>query len=207
MSVNSTIQVPDGYMMDSKGRMIPESMVKEIDKIRDEMILEIIPQAAEVSQTLTKLKEKAFSLIDDFCELSASEYGKEVGGNKGNATFITYDGEFKLMRAINDDFEFDERLQIAKNLIDQCINDWSTTIPPELKVLVNGVFEVDKKGQVSVQGVLGLRKYNIDDPRWLKAMTAISDSLKTVGSRTYIRVYKRVDQNKWKLIPLSIAGA
>jgi len=96
---------------------------------------------------------------------------------------------------------------LAKQLVDECIHDWSDDAAPELKALVNDAFQVDKKGNVDTKRILSLRKFDIQDPRWLKAMEAISDSLTVVGSRTYIRVYERIDDtDRWQQIPLDIAG-
>ena len=38
--------------------------------------------------------------------------------------------------------------------------------------------------------VLALRRLNIEDKRWQRAMTAISDAIQITGSRSYLRVYE-----------------
>lgn len=202
----TNIEIPEGYVEDAKGRLVPREMVKEIDIIRDEMIMNLVPQAIELSEALRKFKIAAFGDILDFSDLSESLYHKKVGGNKGNANLFTYNGKFKIERSVNDLLEFDERLQTAKNLIDECINDWSSDAKDELKILVEGVFEVDKKGNVNTKRILELRKYNIEDERWKTAMTAIADSLKIIGSKSYVRIYERTDDGKWQNIPLSLSA-
>ena len=34
----STASVPQGYMQDPQGRLVPEGMVKDIDKLRDQTV-------------------------------------------------------------------------------------------------------------------------------------------------------------------------
>jgi hypothetical protein len=55
--------------------------------------------------------------------------------------------------------------------------------------------------------VLGLRRLDIKDARWLKAMAAISEAVQVVGSKSYIRVYERIgDTDQYRAIPLDIAA-
>lgn len=194
-------------MQDSKGRLVPEEMVKPVDKLRDELVLRLVEKAGTLSCWLAEYKATAFSEIADFVELSASEYGKKLGGIKGNICLPSYDGRYKVLLAVAENFVFDERLQVAKGLVDECIHEWSDSAVPELKALVNDAFQVDKKGNVDTKRILSLRKFDIQDKRWLQAMEAISDSLTVAGSRTYIRIYERVgDTDQWRQVPLDIAG-
>ena len=198
--------IPEGYMEDSQGRLVPVAMVKDIDKIRDELVRRMVVKAREVRAMLQVFKAEAFDDIEQFVALSASEYDTEIGGGKGNITLMSYDGRFRVIRAVAETFIFDERLQVAKELIDQCLNEWTASSGPELKALVNDAFQVDRQGNVNAKRILSLRKFNIEDPRWQRAMAAIGDSLTVAGSREYVRVYERVDGDRWEQIPLDVAG-
>ncbi|MBS9435607.1 DUF3164 family protein, partial [Photorhabdus hainanensis] len=62
-------------------------------------------------------------------------------------------------------------------------------------------------GDINTGRVLGLRRLDIDDERWNKAMIAIGEALQVIGSKSYIRIYERVgDTDQYKPIPLDIAG-
>ena len=200
-------EIPAGYMQDPQGRLVPVSMVKEIDKMRDSLILEIVKMARETAGVLSVFKTAAFGDIQSFVDLSAEQYQKELGGTKGNITLLSFDGRYKVSRAVSETYVFDERLQVAKLLVDDCLQEWSGDSRPELKMLINDAFQVDKLGQVNVKRIMSLRKFNIDDPRWKKAMEAINDSLNVLESRVYLRVHERIgDTDQWKQIPLDIAG-
>ncbi|KJR98766.1 MAG: sulfate transporter [Desulfobulbaceae bacterium BRH_c16a] len=200
-------QIPEGYMEDARGHLVPESMVKDIDKIRDELVKGLVAKAKDVKAMLQVFKNAAFEEIEQFIELSASEYDTSLGGNKGNVTLMSFDGRYRVMRAVAESFVFDERLQVAKDLIDQCLNEWTASSGPELKALVNDAFSVDRAGNVNAKRILSLRKFNIEDERWLRAMAAINDSLTVAGSREYVRIYERVqDTDRWEQIPLDVAG-
>jgi hypothetical protein len=198
--------IPNGYMLNSQGHLVPVECVKEIDKLRDSLVREIAAKASEVSKVLSSFKDKAMEDIDAFVSLSAEKYGVTLGGRKGNLQLITYDGEFRIIVAISDNLTFDERLHAAKELIDQCVREWSENSRPELKALVFDAFNVDKTGKVDTKRVLGLRRLDIDDARWQNAMKIIGESLQVAGSKSYIRVYKRQEDGEYKQINLDIAA-
>jgi hypothetical protein len=198
--------VPKGYMQDSQGRLVPEECVKDIERLRDTLVREIISKANDLSKKLADFKTQAMSDINAFVSLSAEKYGVKMGGQKGNLSLLTYDGEYRLIVAIADTLVFDERLQAAKELIDECLRDWSEDSRVELKTVLNGTFDVDKTGNVNTKRILSLRKLEINDERWKRAMEAISDSLTVAGSKAYIRVYQRTDNGEYKQINLDLAS-
>lgn len=207
MTTEATTAVPDGYMQDPQGRLVPASMVKDIDKLRDQTVRSIVQRAQVLSKQLATFKHAAFSDIATFVETSGEQWGAKIGGNKGNVTLYTYDGRFKVIRQVQELVKFDEQLQAAKVLIDECITEWSTGSRDEIKVLVNDAFAVNKEGMVNTQRVLGLARLNITDEKWRRAMEAIGASITVIGSRSYIRVYERVgDTDQYRPIGLDLAS-
>jgi hypothetical protein len=107
---------------------------------------------------------------------------------------------------MNDNITFDERLQIARELIGDCIKKWSDGSRNEIRILVQDAFQVDKTGKVSTARVLGLRRLDIHDPDWQKAMAAITESIQISGSKQYLRFYERNEQGEHIQVPLDIAA-
>jgi hypothetical protein len=128
------------------------------------------------------------------------------GGKKGNIALTTYDGRFKLLVAMSDNIVFDERLQVARELIGKCLDKWSAGVRPEIRMLVNDAFQVDKTGKISTARVLSLRRLDIQDADWKKAMAAITDSLQITGTKQYLRIYERDDKGEYQMIPLDVAA-
>ncbi|RXE49189.1 DUF3164 family protein [Chromohalobacter israelensis] len=205
--MNAPQHIPEGYRTDAKGRLIPEDTIKPIDKARDEIVQELVTKARELNRALGQFKAAAFGDIESFVQLSAEEYGVSVGGRKGNVTLVSFDGQYKIQRAIQDYITFDERLEAAKSLIDECLRDWTDGARSEVKVIVQDAFRTDKQGNLRTGAVLALRRHDFDDPRWLKAMDAISDAVQVTGSKSYVRIYERVgDTDQYRPISLDIAG-
>ena len=96
------VQIPAGYRKDAKGRLIPESTIKAIDLERDKLVIAIVEGAQAQNAALTRFKAVTFGDIEAFVELSAEQYGAKVGGKKGNVSLLSFDGRYRVDRAIQD---------------------------------------------------------------------------------------------------------
>lgn len=204
--MNAPVQIPEGFKQDSKGRLVPENTIKPIDLVRDSLVIDLIEQAKQAQEQLKKFKAIAFGEIAAFIDLSLKQFEIHIGGNKGNITLYSFDGKYKIVRQIQDTIRFDERLQAAKILIDQCIQSWSESSNDHIKALILDAFQVDKEGKISTGRVLGLRRHDFDDPKWLQAMDAIAESINIVDSKRYVRFYERDSEGKYQAISLDFAN-
>ncbi|MGT3004393.1 DUF3164 family protein [Pasteurella multocida] len=193
------------YWKNIKGNLVPDEMVKEIDKERDCLVRNFVEQAIEKQKEVRAFKTQVFDDIGAFIQLSAEKYDVQLGGRKGNVTLVSYDGEYKLMIAVQDRLTFDERIQAAKQLIDECLHEWSADARPELRSVINDAFQVDREGNLNTARILSLRRVEIQDERWTKAMQAISDSIQIVDSKDYVRFYKRDENGNYQQISLDMA--
>lgn len=200
--------IPEGYKPDANGNLIPLANIREVDLLRDELVIAIAQRAKEVQQTLRSFRDATFGDIAAFIELSGERYGAKVGGKKGNVTLYSFDGKYKIVRDITDHLKFDEGIQAAKALINECLDEWTEGSPSEIKALVSRAFEVDAEGNLSTNRILGLRRVEITDLRWKRAMDAIAESVQVIGSKPYVRIYERVgdDCERYMPIPLNIAS-
>ncbi|MDH1681098.1 DUF3164 family protein [Pseudomonas chengduensis] len=200
------IKIPEGFRLDAQGRHVPESMIKPLDLMRDELVMAIVGKTQELNQALVDFKAKVFGEVDALVAVAADEYGAKLGGAKGNVTLFSYDGRYKVVRAKADNIRFDERLQGAKALIDECLQEWVKGSRPEIITLINDAFKVDQAGNIRTGSVLALRRLKITDERWIRAMQAISDAVTVVTTSSYVRVYERVgDTDRYEPISLDIA--
>ena len=194
------------YMTDAKGKLTPIELVAAKDLLQDETVRSLFAAAERVANVLVDFKVNAFDEIDAFNELLADKYGARRGGQKGNITLISYDGLIKLQVQVQDQFRFGPELQQAKALVDECIGDWSSDSRVELRAIVMDAFQVDHEGQVNRGALFRLLKLEIDDDRWKRGMQAIVDAKVLYGSKRYIRIYHRANQQAaW--VPLSLDAA
>ena len=199
--------IPKGYWENATGDLIPVSKIKPVDKARDALVKDIAARAKALSAALQAFKTEVMGDIEGFVTTSAAEYGHQMRGaiGKGNVTLTSFDGRFKVERQVADRIAFDERLQVAKTIIDGCVRRWAKGANHNIQALVNHAFRVDKAGNVSVGGVLSLRTLDVDDAEWRSAMTAIADSMQAVASVQYVRVYERTESGSYVAISLNTA--
>ena len=204
--MSKTPKIPEGYRQNANGDLVLIENIKEIDLLRDQLVVGIAARAREKSGELAEFKTTVMDEINEFVQTSAARFKTKLGGTKGNLSLMSFDGRFKVIQANQDNIAFDERLQVAKGIIDKCIKRWSDGADVKLMALVNDAFQVDKAGNVSIRRVLGLRKLDIDDKDWKRAMDAISESVQVVSSKSYLRVYERSESGEYLPISLDMAG-
>lgn len=201
--------IPKGYWADAKGNLIPIAKIKDIDKDRDRSVRALAAQAKRTQATLASFKQLVLAEVQDFLDRSAVQYGATMRGaaGKGNVTLTSFDGKYKVQRALQDSIAFGEQLQVAKAIIDERIHVWSKGANKNIQALVGHAFQVDSEGRVSVGRILSLKRLAIEDPEWKRAMDAITDSMKVVSSKTYIRLYERNDATgEYEPISLDLAA-
>jgi hypothetical protein len=182
--------------------------VKAEDLLMDELVRSMVGKANELSVGLGAFKEHAFEGVSEFQDLLAQQYDTKIGGKRGNITLTSYDGCARIQVAVADMIQLGPELQIAKELIDECLREWSADSGEELRALVDRVFAVDKEGQISHAGLFMLLRVPITDERWLRGMKAIRDSMRIVGSREYVRFYERsTPKGTWRAVALDLASA
>lgn len=197
------VTIPDGYWQDANGNLIPESKVKDIDKLRHQVVMDLCLMAEQQSQSLAKFKAAAMQDVAALVATSLEQYGVKSGGEKGNITLTSFDGKYKLVRQMQDRIVFGEQLMAAKALIDECVHAWSEGSNDNVKALINHAFQTDKEGKINTARVLGLRRLDIRDETWQQAMQAIADSMQTASTKPYIRFYKRHEVSG-EYLPISL---
>lgn len=198
--------IPDGYKEDAQGRLVPIETIREIDLARDSFVREQVTKAQDMASRISAFKRAATDDMQAFLDMSAEQYGRNIGGTKGNVELMSFDGKFKVSRAVADRIEFDERLQTAKELIDQCLREWTKDSSAELRAIIDDAFQVDKKGRINTKRILSLRKLKIDNETWAKAMEAIGDAVTVTGSCTYFRFYERDERGQYQQVQLDFSG-
>ncbi len=193
-------------LIDGKGRHCPVNTIHPVDLARHDLVNDRLDAAKALLSQLQAFKEQTFADIEAFIELSAADYDVKMGGTKGNLSLINHGDTRKVRIAIADRIVFDERLQVAKQLFDELIAEHSNGLDEVIAVLIQEVFKVDKAGKIDTRKVLELRRYNVKHPKWTQAMAAINDSIKVVGSRSYIQMYERDTPNDdWQTVSLDLA--
>ncbi|WP_418608856.1 DUF3164 family protein [Pseudoalteromonas sp. US3C1013] len=199
--------VPDGYLKDGKGNLVAVANIKQTDLIKDEFVKKAIDKAIKMQEALAEFKQSLMAEADDFIELLAQEHGVNLGGKKGNVMLRTFDSQLKVTLQTQERIELGPELTLAKQLIDQCLDEWTEGGNQNIKAIVSKTFNTDKQGSLNPQRILALRKLEITDDsgKWAKAMNIIAESVGVVDSTRFIRFYKQDDNGIEQAISLDIA--
>lgn len=198
--------VPDGYMANASGHLVPKSLVREHDLLRDEVARRLAVRAVAAHQLLVEFKRDALADIADLVKITGERFDVKLGGDKGNVQITTYDGRFKILRSVADRIAFTEEIEAARALINDCIRRWSEGANDNIRVLVDRAFRTDTKGQMKTAAVLELLRLEIQDEQWKQAMAAIKESIQSTGTATYVRVYQRNSNGAYEAINLDLAA-
>lgn len=196
------------HMRDGKGALVPVSLIKPQHLLEDELVRKVMGYAIGLSAQVARFKEHTFDDLGQFEALLAQQYDAKIGGAKGNKTLTSHDGLFKITVQVADNIVFGSELQIAKSLVDECLNEWSQGSRDEIRAIVQRAFNTDKAGQINRSEIFMLLRLEITDPRWLRAMQAIRDAMRIEGSKTYVRCHRRETcDSAWIPVTIDLAKA
>ena len=145
------------YMRDGRGRLTPLALVRPQDQLMDEMVRIIVGHAEELSAQIARFRGHTMDDISAFDALLEAEYGGHARRSvKGNRTYLSYDGCFKVQVQIAERIAFGPELQVARELVDHCIGEWSASANDEIRALVNHAFQADREGEISRGAIYSL---------------------------------------------------
>lgn len=179
-------KIVDGNWVDPRGREVPPRYVPAIEKRRDAVVEKLFKKARRIEEQMSAFKEELWEEIEAYIGKLSEENG--VAENwKGNLSLTGFSGTLQVEVGIKDLISFDERLNVAKQIIDECIKRWSETESSgRVKTLVEEAFNVDKKGKINSYMVLRLTKLDMKDAQWDKAVQLIRESIRPTATRKYV---------------------
>lgn len=183
----------NGNWIDREGRLVPPDKVKEIDRIQDAAVEEMVAIAKALEAQMLDARRRIVARYDQALE-DIAKAGKVTREKwKGNSTLRSFSGDLVAERAVADRIVLDSRLKMAKTLLDEWIGENLEGASANIATFVTQAFSVNSQGRLNTRKILELLQYDIRDPKWTKAMALIKDSIKVVGSSTYYRFFERVE--------------
>ncbi len=192
----------------SDGSLKPESLVRAQDLLEDETVRRIMSFAVPLAAQTARFKDHTLGDIADFMAVMRQEYKATPGGTKGNVTLHSLDGLLKVQLRVADRLTFGPELQAAKDLVDAFLAEETANVSDVLKGLVMHAFRADQEGLVNRAELFRLLRHDIEDARWQEAMRAIKDSIRPIGSKEYVRFYRRATiASAWEPVVIDLASA
>lgn len=215
MSDNATTvvpaaEIPAGFMKNDRGHYVPVAQIPPAELLEDQLVKKVFAYGYELAGQIARFKGHTFDDCATFLDLLAEQHGITKRGlkGKGNVTFKSFEGLLRVQIQVQDQIYFGPGLQVAKTAIDECLRSWSADARTELQAVITETFKTDKEGQVSRAGVFSLLRMQIEDSKWQDAMRVLRESIRTQGSKTYIRIqYRRDSDGGWNTLSIDLASA
>ena len=208
--------MPDGitmvegnpFMSDGTGRLTSIESIPPLKKLRDETVRVDFGFALALAEQISRFKGHVMTNLGSFDALVQQEFNVTVGGAKGNRTYTSFDGLWKIEVRMQDRIAYGPELQAAKPLFDACLNEWAADTRPALRSIVANAFDTDKEGQINRTNIHMLLNTDDDDPRWKRGQDAIREAMYVIGSKEYVRFQMRESQkSRWVSLTIDLANA
>jgi hypothetical protein len=196
---------PEGTMVSVHGYFVPISKIRPDVLLQDQTVRHLCERAQDMQALLAAFRHDAFSDADAFLLVLAEKYNAKPR-SASNTTMESFDGLLKVEVSTGHFLTLGPEISAAKSLIDECLTAWSEGGNDNLRAIVNQAFAVGEGGKLRIDRILALRRTEIADPVWKRAMEAISDAVKATHSKRYIRFHKRENADApWVQITLDMA--
>ena len=106
-------------MLNSRGDSIPTYIVKPYEKQKNRLVNSIHKEAVTLNAKLAAFREKTRDRMLTFCKKCYADAQVKMRGDKGNLTLSSYDNLRKVQISVQNTIAFDERLSIARDLINE----------------------------------------------------------------------------------------
>ncbi len=194
----------NGNWLAGDGNSVPPKFIPNSDKARDQMVERIIERAIKINKQIAQFSDFVDAEIAKFMDGAAAQAGlaRNPGGNQ---VFTGFSGTKRVEIKVCKFIDFTEKLQFAKQKIDNCLVRWSEGGNENLKAVVGRAFKTNSKGYIDTKLVLGLRQLKIEDKEWKEAMELIGQAIAITGTKAY-KVFSRRDADgNWRGIPIDIS--
>lgn len=183
-----------GNWLDPKGRPVPEEYIRPEDKKKDKLVESILKRVVKLSAKLETEKAEIVASIEKYLKELARD-NKVREGWKGNILLYNFSQNLCIERRIDESISFDERLQMVKTTIDKWIGQKLKDTDPTLSKVIAQAFSVDKQGRINTAMLLKLKRIDIQDAEWKKAMQLLDDSIFVKSSKMALRFRMKGTKN------------
>lgn len=196
-----------GDWLNRNGKFIPVENIQPKFKKRDAVVTKIVERAIKLQDRMIKDKKDFILMGVAYLMYLEKKHGIKDKKIEGNLTLSDYANTLQVKLSVNNMITFDEELNVAKKLIDECLRKWTKNSSVNLRSIVDEAFNIDKKGRVNTWMILRLTRLKINNKVWKRAMQMIIDSMEISGTRQYFTFKYRKDKDSlWKSLNLNFSS-
>lgn len=174
-------------------------------ELASEKVDQLIEKGRAISENLRAYKREVYEALAEIKGLKDDLYGKvntksDTYSNLSNTRRITT-GQYELD-------SFDETADIAASKIEEFMATLAKDSEDSqtLYSLLQGLISRDKNGNLRAANVLNLRRKVEENPRLepiREMVNMIQDAWQPVKTKTFVKLEERMENGRWKTIPLN----
>lgn len=201
------IQVPPGYLMRANGDLVRQDNVTPLEAEEDKLVKMLFPRAQALHDQIGRFKHDAMTAVEEMVERCVKEHGiKRFEKIKGNLQFTSFDGNYKIQRAIDDKIEYDSSIEVARQKFDMYVDVLKQQSGDDAALFIEEAFSL-KNNRWTVSKLVELCNKRIDHPLYKQAVIALRQALFVSGSKAYLRFYIRNEKDdSWMPLPLQFSS-
>lgn len=185
-----------------------ESKKHEWRKNRDRLVLNVAHKAMEISKEMAAFKADAIVNANTLYDTMFDVFGRDAKKERMSYSLTTEADDYRVEVAKENRYKLDETSQAPLQVIKGILKDKFEARNKSMYKLIDDLLSKNSKGEYDDKLVLKLSKHeqSINDSRFSEAMDTLRASMKVVDIATYMRVYEKDAEGKWKLINLNFSS-
>lgn len=205
--MTDTVSIPEGYVMNASGDLIKEDNLTPLQREEDALVKKLWPRAEALHNEMAAFKTDAMNTVAEVLARCVKQHGiKRFERIKGNVSFVTVDGMYKVERAISDKIEANSSIEAARQLFEQYAQVLEQQSGEDAKEFIRDYFRLNKDQYVTSR-LVDLCNKNFNHPLYKKARGALQQALFVTGTKAYLRFYKRNKaDDSWVAMPLQFSA-
>lgn len=174
---------------------------------RNTLVESLVSEAVVLNRRMSDFKQTALARLNQFAKL-AYRYGDIRSNSKGGFSLRSSDGTKKVALVRNTKTEYDERADLAEELIRDFLADMVKKRDLKTYNLLSDLLERGKHNEFNPANIAVLLKHEHDfeDPRWKKAMKLFKESYNLILISMNVEFYQKNSMDKDQAITLTFAS-
>jgi len=192
-----TNATPVQTLTNPDGREIPVRSIRADVVLQHETALKIRDRFKALQEHNAAEKQAIFEMVQAYQDLIFQDYGVRVGGRVGGLTLSDYGDQVKIETSLYRYQQVTPALPAAQALINEIVEDLTEGAATDLRALVMEAFQKDETtGRINIQRLMGLKRLDLNHPKWPDAVRALNDSVAPAGSKMSVRCSERPEPGK-----------
>jgi hypothetical protein len=193
------------FLVNGMGKKIPIAAILPVDVAREQMVANLFEMALKLQEVIVSEKQKMYQLIHDFLENGTGEAGVDIQAIE-SITFTSYSGDRQIQIRRAERIDYNEQLNQAFRLLNDCLTEWTSGGNHELRALVQQVISAGKKGKIDHAMLLRLQRVNSTHATFLMAQNLIKASIITNMAKQYLSFRQREGiEARWQTVSLNFS--